>query len=77
MLRLRQRHSDNSQSVIEFRNSRWQIQSIVIRQEGSFIGVVQSRPVVVDEARNLAAQALQKANSTHCCTEDCEAWEEF
>ena len=63
MLRLRQRYSDKSQSGIEFRNRRWQIQSIVIRNEGSFISLADSRLVVVGEARTLAVRAMAKANS--------------
>ena len=43
MQRLRQRHSDKSQSVIEFRHSKWQIQVTVVRTNASSISLVESQ----------------------------------
>ena len=62
MQRLRQRHSDKSQSVIELRNSKWQIQLTVIRPGASSINRVPSQPVTLREAQNLAAKAMEKQN---------------
>ena len=77
MQRLRQRHSDKSQSVIELRNSKWQIQLTVIRPSASSINRVPSQPVTLREAQNLAAKAMEKQNGGRSCTEDCLPWEEF
>jgi hypothetical protein len=77
MQRLRQRHSDKSQSVIEFRHSKWQIQVTVIRASASSISCVESKSGTVDAAQHLAAQTMKKQNAGHSCTEDCLAWEEF
>jgi len=77
MQRLRQRHSDKSQSVIELRNSKWQIQLTVIRPSASSINRVPIQPVTLREAQNLAAKAMEKQNGGHSCTEDCLPWEEF
>ena len=77
MQRLRQLHSDKSQSVIEFRNSKWQIQLTVIRTNASSINLVRGQAVTAREAQNLAAKAMEKQNGGHSCTEDCLAWEEF
>ena len=63
MQRLRQRHSDKSQSVIELRNSKWQIQLTVIRPSASSINRVPSQPVTLREAQNLAAKAMEKQNA--------------
>jgi len=77
MQRLRQFHSDNSQSVIELRNSKWQIHLTIIRGSASSIRVVENGTVTLREAENLAAKAMEKQNGGHSCTEDCLAWEEF
>ena len=77
MQRLRQRHDDKSQSVIELRNSKWQVQVTVSRNGGSLIKLVGIYTTTVDEAKNLAAKAMQVENRGHSCTEDCLAWEEF
>ena len=53
MQRLRQRHSDKSQSVIELRNSKWQIQLTAIRPSASSINRVPSQPVTLRKAQNL------------------------
>jgi hypothetical protein len=77
MQRLRQFHSDNSQSVIELRNSKWQIHLTIIRGSASSIRVDENGAVTLREAENLAAKAMEKQNGGHSCTEDCLAWEEF
>ena len=77
MQRLRQRHADKSQSVIELRNSKWQIQLTIVRVDGSVISLVSMHKVTLDEAKNLAARALKQRNGGHSCTEDCEDWQEF
>ena len=77
MQRLRQLHSDKSQSVIELRHSKWQIQLTVIRPSASSISRVESQAVTLREAQNLAAKTMKKQNAGHSCTEDCLAWEEF
>ena len=75
MQRLWQRHSDKSQSVIELRNSKWQIQLTIIR--ASSICLVGSQAVTLGEAQNVAVKAMKKQNIGHSCTEDCLAWEKF
>ena len=77
MQRLRQLHSDKSQSVIELRNSKWQIKLTVIRPSASSISFVESQVGTLDEAQHLAARTMKKQNAGHSCTEDCLAWEEF
>ena len=77
MQRLRQRHADNSQSVIELRNSKWQVQVTVSSNGGSLIKLVGIYTTNVDEAKNLAAKAMKVENRGHCCSDDCLAWEEF
>ena len=77
MQRLRQRHSDKSQSVIEFRHSKWQIQVTVVRTNASSISVVESKAVTLGEAQNFAAQTMKKQNAGHSCTDACLDWEEF
>jgi hypothetical protein len=77
MQRLRQRHADNSQSVIELRNSKWQVQVTVSRNGGSLIKLVGVYTTNVDEAKNLAAKAMKVENRGHSCSQDCLAWEEF
>jgi hypothetical protein len=77
MQRLRQRHADNSQSVIELRNSKWQVQVTVSRNGGSLIKLVGIYTTNVDEAKKLAAKAMKVENRGHSCSEDCLAWEEF
>jgi len=77
MQRLRQRHSDKSLSIVELRNSKWQIQVTVIRPSASSISCVESQAVTFDEAREVAATTMKKQNAGHSCTEDCLAWEEF
>jgi hypothetical protein len=77
MQRLRQLHSDKSQSVIELRNSKWQIHLTVIRGSASSIRVVENAAVTLREAQNLAAKATEKKNGGHSCTEDFLTWEEF
>jgi hypothetical protein len=77
MQRLRQRHSDKSQSVIELRDSKWQIQLTIIRANASSICLVGSQAVTLGEAQNVAVKAMKKQNAGHSCTEGCLAWEEF
>ena len=77
MQRLRQRHSDKSLSVVEFRHSKWQIQVTVVRASGSSISFVESKAVTLGEAQNFAAQTMKTQNAGHSCTENCLAWEEF
>jgi hypothetical protein len=77
MQRLRQLHSDKSQSVIELRHSKWQIHLTVIRGSASSIRVVGNGVVTLREAQNMAANAMKNQNGGHSCTEDCLAWEEF
>jgi hypothetical protein len=77
MQRLRQRHSDKSLAVVEFRHGKWQIQVTVIRASGSFISFVESLATTLGEAQNLAEKAMTKQNAGHSCTDDCLAWEEF
>ena len=77
MQRLRPRHSDKSLSIVELRNSRWQIQVTVIRPSASSISHVESQAVTLAEAQQLAATTMKKQNAGHSCTEDCLAWEEF
>ncbi len=77
MQRLRQLHSDKSQSVIELRNSKWQIKLTVIRPSASSINLVPSQAVTLRDAQNLAATTMKKQNAGHSCTEECLAWEEF
>ena len=77
MQRLRQRHADNRQSVIELRNSKWQVQVTVSRNGGSLTKLVGIYTTNVDEAKKLAAKAMKVENRSHACSEDCLAWEEF
>ena len=77
MQRIRQRHSDKSQCVIEFRHSKWQIQVTVVRTGASSISCVESQVGTLDAAQHLAAQTMKKQNAGHSCTEDCLDWEEF
>ena len=77
MQRLRQRHSDKSQSVIEFRHSKWQIQVTIVRTNASSISSVESQAGTLDAAQCLAVQTMKKQNAGHSCTEDCLPWEEF
>ena len=77
MQRLRQRHADKSQSVLELRNSKWQIQLMIVRVDGSFASFVALHEVTLNEAKTLAATALKQQNGGHSCTADCEDWEEF
>jgi hypothetical protein len=77
MQRLRQRHADKSQSVIELRNSKWQVQVTVSRNGGSLIKLVGIYTTTVDEAKRLAGMAMKAENRAHSCTENCLAWEEF
>ena len=77
MQRLRQRHSDQSQSVIELRKSKWQVQLTVSRNGGSLIKLVGIYRTTLDEAKDLAGRAMKSENRGHSCTEDCLAWEEF
>ena len=75
--RLRQRHSDRSLCVIEYRHGKWQIHVTVIRMSASSITSIENQAVTLSEAQLLAAQTLKKQNAGHSCTEDCLAWEEF
>ena len=43
MERLRQRHADKSQSVLELRNRKWQIHLMIVRVDGSFASFVANR----------------------------------
>ena len=63
MQRLRQLHSDKSQSIIELRNSKWQIKLTVIRTSASSISCVQSQVGTLDAAQHLAAQTMKKQNA--------------
>ena len=77
MQRLRKRHADKSESLIESRKSKWQIQLSIVREDGKSVNFVAMHTVTLDEAKALAATAMRKQNCGHSCTEDCEAWEEF
>ena len=77
MQRLRQRHADKSQSVIEFRPSKWQVQVTVIRASASSISCVEIRQARWTPDKHLAAKTMKKQNAGHSCTEDCLDWQEF
>ena len=63
--------------MIELRNSKWQIELIIVRVDGSSVSFAAMHALTLDEAKYFAANAMKKQNGGHSCTEDCLAWEEF
>jgi len=78
MQRIRQHHSDKSQSVIQLTNNVCKLQLTIPHNDGSCLNVIGIHSAKLqDEAKILCGKAMQRENSGHTCTVDCNDWEEF